>query len=285
MSDPNQACFLCPKGFVRLPYPLCLDCGVRIGMLNPDGSKRESTSAIGSTPRFCMCLERRTGQSLCDGCRGPSDAQAAHEARIARDLSHDRSGVNPKDAVGSHKAGVGAVPACVVNEVGVAMGEGALKYGRHNFREARIRAEVYFEAARRHIDDWWEGEDIDPDSGLSHVTKAITTLIVLRDAMINDMWEDDRPPAVKPGLRKELNEKAAALRKTHPVAKFPPHTEKLRKRRESINTVKPLTGRELFEQCRAVSGGDLSPLKPWHLLPPFRQDMWTKTAVKIAAVK
>ena len=32
------------------------------------------------------------------------------------------------------------------------------------------------------------------DSGMSHITKAITSLVVLRDAMIQDMCTDDRPP-------------------------------------------------------------------------------------------
>ena len=40
---------------------------------------------------------------------------------------------------------------------------------------------------------WWEGEDVDPDSGVSHITKAIATLVVLRDSQINNMVDDDRP--------------------------------------------------------------------------------------------
>ena len=79
-------------------------------------------------------------------------------------------------------------------EVGVGMLEGSIKYGRHNYRAIGVRAEVYYDAARRHIDAWWEGEDIDPDSGLSHITKAICSLVVLRDAMIQGKLFDDRPP-------------------------------------------------------------------------------------------
>jgi len=44
---------------------------------------------------------------------------------------------------------------------------------------------------------FWEGEDTDPDSQLSHITKAISALIVLRDAMIQNNWTDDRPPRSK----------------------------------------------------------------------------------------
>lgn len=79
-------------------------------------------------------------------------------------------------------------------EVGVAMLEGATKYGRHNYRVAGVRSSVYYDAVMRHLIAWWEGEDIDPDSKLSHVTKAITSLVVLRDAMMQGMATDDRPP-------------------------------------------------------------------------------------------
>jgi len=104
---------------------------------------------------------------------------------------------NPKDMVGIRKAPMSTVPANVVAEVGVAMLEGASKYGRHNYRIAGVRASVYYDSTMRHLMSWWEGEDIDPDSDLSHITKAITSLVVLRDAMLQDMCTDDRPPKSK----------------------------------------------------------------------------------------
>jgi len=117
---------------------------------------------------------------------------------------------NPKDMVGVRKAPMSTVPACVLAEVGVAMLEGAMKYGRSNYRAVGVMASVYYDGTLRHIMDWWEGEDIDPDSGLSHVTKAITSLVVLRDAMIQGKFTDDRPPRSKP-FYGELNDKAAAI--------------------------------------------------------------------------
>lgn len=102
---------------------------------------------------------------------------------------------NPKDSVGIAKAPMSTVSAPVMAEVGVAMLEGALKYGRHNYRAVGVRASVYYDATMRHLMDWWEGQDIDPDSGMSHITKAITSLVVLRDSMIQGNWSDDRPPA------------------------------------------------------------------------------------------
>ena len=74
------------------------------------------------------------------------------------------------------------------------MMEGAMKYGRHNYRVAGVRASVYLDATIGHLSDYWEGQDIDPDSNLHHITKAIASLYVLRDAQLQNMCEDDRPP-------------------------------------------------------------------------------------------
>lgn len=132
---------------------------------------------------------------------------------------------NPKDAVGSTKIAMSYVPANVEAEIALGMMEGGLKYGRHNYRVVGVRASIYYDAARRHLMDWWEGEDIDKKSGLSHVSKAISSLVVLRDAMIRGNWDDDRPPKSKPGWLDELNGVAAEV-----VARFPepeaPYTEK-----------------------------------------------------------
>jgi hypothetical protein len=102
---------------------------------------------------------------------------------------------NPKDALGIRKwRTVACIPLNVLWEVGLGMFEGARKYGRHNYRIAGVRSSVYVEAAMGHIMQWWEGEDTDPDTRLSHVTKAICSLVVLRDAEMRGMLNDDRPP-------------------------------------------------------------------------------------------
>lgn len=125
-------------------------------------------------------------------------------------MSNSQKPSNPKDLVGVCKAPMSTVSAPVLAEVGVAMLEGALKYGRHNYRAVGVRASIYYDATMRHLMGWWEGQDIDPDSGMSHITKAITSLVVLRDAMIQGELEDDRPPA-SPEFYTELNQRVEEL--------------------------------------------------------------------------
>lgn len=133
---------------------------------------------------------------------------------------------NPKDAIGCTKAPLSTVPLRPVLEVGAAMVEGACKYGRHNYRRAGVRATVYFDAAARHLFAWYEGQDIDPESGLSHVVKAIAGLMVLRDSMLQGNWVDDRPPKVVDSETwiPELNAETAEILSRYPNPK-PPHTQ------------------------------------------------------------
>lgn len=130
----------------------------------------------------------------------------------------DVKNTNPKDAVGTAKVPRSVLPARPIAEVGLAMLEGALKYGRHNYRVAGVRASVYYDAVGRHLDAWWEGQDIDPDSGLSHIAKAVAGLLVLRDSMLQGNWNDDRPPRASDADTwvAEMNAKAKSL-----VAKYP----------------------------------------------------------------
>jgi hypothetical protein len=128
----------------------------------------------------------------------------------------DYKDTKPKDAIGVQKVSMSVVPANVMMEVGLGMLEGACKYGRHNYRVAGVRASVYYDATMRHMMDWWEGTDVDTDSGLNHVTKAIASLVVLRDSMIRGNWIDDRPPRTKEDWIKEFNEKAKAILEKYP---------------------------------------------------------------------
>lgn len=131
-------------------------------------------------------------------------------------------GTNPKDAVGIKKPPISTVSGAVMSELGLAMLEGARKYGRHNYRVAGVRASVYYDAVWRHLSAWWDfGQDIDPDSGLHHTTKAIACLMVLRDSMMMDNWTDDRPPELPIKLLEEFNKRAEEIIKRYANPKGP----------------------------------------------------------------
>lgn len=99
---------------------------------------------------------------------------------------------NPKDLVGSNKLHLHLFPQSAVALGSLAFLEGALKYGRSNWREAGVRASIYVDALNRHMTRWFEGEDIDPDSGIPHLGKALACIAILIDAGYAGKLEDDR---------------------------------------------------------------------------------------------
>jgi Domain of unknown function (DUF5664)/Domain of unknown function (DUF4406) len=133
---------------------------------------------------------------------------------------------NPKDELGIRRMPMSTVPAPVLAGVGVAMLEGALKYGRHNYRSIGVRASVYFDATMRHLMAWWEGEDLDPDSDISHITKAIASLVVLSDSELQGNLTDDRPPRSPANWYQKLNSRVTALLEKYPNP-VKPYTQKV----------------------------------------------------------
>ncbi len=128
---------------------------------------------------------------------------------------------NPKQAYGDKKAPLSCISNPVMYELGLAMLEGALKYGRHNYRAVGVRYSTYYDATLRHLTAWWEGEDIDPDSGVHHLIKAMACINVVRDSMIFGNATDDRPPKAPADWQLKVNNMACALVAKYPEPKAP----------------------------------------------------------------
>lgn len=129
---------------------------------------------------------------------------------------------NPKEALGIEKVPLHPVPCEVLMELGLAMMEGGRKYGTHNYREMGIRASTYYDACQRHLMSWWEGEDIDPDSGIHHVIKAMACLLVVRDSMHMGNVVDDRPLQLPSKIDIDsLNQRAKDIIEKYPECKAP----------------------------------------------------------------
>lgn len=122
-------------------------------------------------------------------------------------------GVDPKGEIGKTKLPLGTLPWAVILEASLGLGEGAIKYGPHNWRASdAVEVMTYIEAAQRHLISFILGEDIDPASGIPHVTKAISSLMVVRDAQIHGASVDNRPAASAPGLLEALGDQWADVR-------------------------------------------------------------------------
>lgn len=108
-------------------------------------------------------------------------------------MSNDTKPSNPKAAFGDAKLPIGLVPATAIAEEALAFLDGALKYGTVNWREVGVKASTYRHAHDRHMTLWWEGEECDPVTGVSHLAYARACLAIIMDAKAHGMLTDDRP--------------------------------------------------------------------------------------------
>ena len=100
---------------------------------------------------------------------------------------------NPKQALGSKKLPMSMWPSSATAMGCLAFLNGALKYGRNNFRAAgTISAKTYCDAAKRHIDAWFEGEEVDPIDKVPHLGAALACIAIVIEADIHGTLIDDR---------------------------------------------------------------------------------------------
>lgn len=100
---------------------------------------------------------------------------------------------NPKDLLGAKKVSITKLPFIAVLHGAMAMMNGADRYGPYNWRDKKVQAAIYIDAAERHINSWFEGEQIADDSGVHHLGHAIACLAILLDAEETGNLVDDRP--------------------------------------------------------------------------------------------
>lgn len=130
---------------------------------------------------------------------------------------------NPKDAIGSNKLPLHLWPTTATALGCIAMLDGALKYGRSNFRAIGVRATIYVDAAKRHLDAWLEGEECARDNNVPHLGHALACIGIIADAQAAGKLNDDR--MVAGGyhqLVETLTPMVAHLRELH-AGKTPKH--------------------------------------------------------------
>ena len=108
-------------------------------------------------------------------------------------MTNSNDSTNPKDRLGLKKINLALVPPVSVAYQALAMEDGAGKYGPYNWREKEVRATVYVAAARRHLDSWFDGEEIAEDSQKPHLGHALACLGIIIDALECGKLLDDRP--------------------------------------------------------------------------------------------
>lgn len=100
---------------------------------------------------------------------------------------------DPKGAAGAARPQLQLIPPVLNTETAKALALGAAKYGPWNWRKNRVELMTYLGAMKRHIDAMIDGEDIDPESGASHLGHVAAGCGIVLDAQKNGTLIDNRP--------------------------------------------------------------------------------------------
>lgn len=98
---------------------------------------------------------------------------------------------NPKDAISGNKVPMHMWPPVATAHGALALMVGAVKYEHLNWRRAGVRASVYKSAIQRHMDMWFEGEDVD-ESGCHPLAHVMACCAIILDAEACGKLVDDR---------------------------------------------------------------------------------------------
>lgn len=90
-----------------------------------------------------------------------------------------------------HKIGYDQIPIEMLTELAKVFDFGASKYSRDNWKLGTDWHEFYG-SALRHIFAWWDGENLDQESGLNHLAHAICNLTFLIYYQQHGVGIDDR---------------------------------------------------------------------------------------------
>ena len=100
---------------------------------------------------------------------------------------------NPKTRAGSLKEPLRHIPSNVWLGDAAIHALGAQKYGPFNWRDETVSSSVYYESALRHLIAWYHGENVDAESGHSHLYHVRACMAILLDAEQHGTLNDDRP--------------------------------------------------------------------------------------------
>lgn len=127
------------------------------------------------------------------------DTQGVAPPKAISSSDVDTKDTNPKDAIGCKKLPLHLVPSSGIAMTAMAFVEGALKYGKYNWRVAGVRNSIYLDAMKRHYEKYLNGEDVDLKTGVSHLASICACAMIIMDARLCGKLTDDRPPRAPVG--------------------------------------------------------------------------------------
>ena len=99
------------------------------------------------------------------------------------------------------------VPPAAIKAIAEVFAFGAEKYSPNNWRfdgDTTDHSRTYA-SVQRHLNSYWDGEDLDPESGKLHLAHALTQTIILLTHVMDNPEMDDRYSTLKAKKEKECS--------------------------------------------------------------------------------
>lgn len=97
------------------------------------------------------------------------------------------------DKYDDDKVRMDLIPPEVLTAMAEVLTYGANKYDSHNWQmNGGLEWSRVYSALQRHLNDFWSGEEVDQESGLSHLAHAMCCIAFLNSYHIKDNGFDDR---------------------------------------------------------------------------------------------
>ena len=149
-------------------------------------SKRRTSVPSGQELSSTKAINNKTGEII---DTEPNKILAPGFTAIPGGVKHDES-----------KRRMDLVPTSLVSSVARVLEFGARKYGDNNWRKGLKWSRIYA-ALQRHLADFWEGNDLDSESGLPHLYHAACNIAFLiefyeKRKELDDRYRGDEVPGV-----------------------------------------------------------------------------------------
>lgn len=124
-----------------------------------------------------------TASSTPTSAASPSPTLSGKEIRVTDPDTGAQKGSKPER--------FDLIPVQALEELARVYGMGAEKYDDHNWRKG-YNWSLSYAALSRHLNAFWRGEDVDPESGLAHMAQVAWHAFTLYTFMKEHPEKDDR---------------------------------------------------------------------------------------------
>jgi hypothetical protein len=100
--------------------------------------------------------------------------------------------INPKERFGRAKPSMHFIPPAAIILESIVAALGAKKYGAFNWRTQPVNATTYTDAIFRHLSEYLDGDEVDPESKVTVLAHIRSCCAILIDAELNGVLIDDR---------------------------------------------------------------------------------------------